>query len=135
MKGMLWTVAALAALLSPAAAPAAAPNMQEGLWEITSSIDMPGMPMKMPSTTMKHCYTKEDVRESRTLPEGDKNCKMTDLKQTGNKVTWKVDCKGEGSGEGEMVYKGDSYTGTIKVKAQGTTIVTRYDAKRVGACP
>ena len=45
----------------------ASSEMREGKWEITSSMDMPGMPTKMPPTVIQHCYTKEDVKDEKKL--------------------------------------------------------------------
>ena len=36
------------------------PNMQEGKWEITTKVEMPGMPMNMPPMTHTQCLTKDD---------------------------------------------------------------------------
>ncbi|MBI5015995.1 MAG: DUF3617 family protein [Deltaproteobacteria bacterium] len=128
----------MSALLVPTMLLAAESGIKEGMWEITTKMEMPGMPIQMPETTIKHCYTKEDVKDTgKTIPKGDGDCRITDLKQSGNKVTWKMKCKGgqAGSGEGEMVFKGDSYEGTMKVQAEGTTMTTRYKGRRIGACP
>ncbi len=47
----------------------AAPSaMQPGLWEITTKIEMSGMPM--PSQTLRHCYTKQDIEQGQgTVPQ------------------------------------------------------------------
>lgn len=119
--------------LSPLAA--VAEMMKPGLWAITTSMEMPGMPYQAPPQTMHHCYTAQEVREE-PVPK-DKNCKITELKSSGNKVTWKLECKGEmaGKGEGEMVYQGDSaYEGKTKMQTQGMTMTSKYKGKRLGDC-
>jgi hypothetical protein len=121
-------------LFLPVPAPAAE-MMKPGLWEITTSMEMPGMPYQAPPQTMRHCYTAQEVKEE-PVPK-DNNCKITDLKSSGNKVSWKLECKGEmaGKGEGEMVYLGDSaYEGKTKMQTQGMTMTSKYKGKRLGDC-
>ena len=54
-------------------------NMQPGMWEITTEMDMPGMPVKMPAHTMHHCYTAEDLNQSENVvpQSGNGDCKIT----------------------------------------------------------
>jgi hypothetical protein len=115
----------------------AADTMREGYWELITVMDMPGMPVKMAPTKVKHCYTKEDVKDQKKTISTDKNCTVTDLKQTGNKVTWKMKCTGKNAGtfSGETVYKGDAYDSTMKMQSQGQTMNMKVNAKRLGACP
>lgn len=115
----------------------AADTMREGYWELTTTTEMPGMPMKIPPTKMMHCYTKEDVKDQKKAITTDKNCTVTDFKQSGNKVTWKMKCTGQSSGvfSGETVYKSDSYDSTMKMQTQGQTMNIKIKARRVGNCP
>jgi hypothetical protein len=127
---------------------AAGPNMKPGLWEITTTVDMPnmpGMPMAMQPMTRTQCYTQKDVDDAKKVaPNGSRkgeDCELKDHKVTGNKVTWRVQCQGKraASGTGEMVLKGDSYDGTIKVTSvdprRGEMHMTQHiKGKRVGDC-
>lgn len=115
----------------------AAETMRDGYWELVTTVDMPGMPMKMAPTKMKHCYTKEDVKDQKKTITTDKNCTVTDLKQSGNKVTWKMKCTGQSAGDfsGETVFKGDAYDATMKMVTQGQTMNMKVKAKRLGNCP
>lgn len=121
-------------LLLPSMA-AAAETMKPGLWEITTSMEMPGMPFQPPPQIVRHCYTPQDVKEE-LIPRDD-DCKVNDLKSSGGKVSWKMECKGEmaGKGEGEIVYQGDSaYEGKTRMQTQGITVATKYKARRIGEC-
>lgn len=115
----------------------AADTMRDGYWELISTMEMPGMPMKMPPTKIKHCYTKEDVKDQKKAVTTDKNCTVTDLKQSGNKVTWKMKCTGKNAGtfSGETVFKGDSYDSTMKMQSQGQSMDMKVKARRLGECP
>lgn len=120
--------------------------MREGLWEISTRMEMPNMPQMpkgmpgMGETTMKHCYRKEDVRDDKKIvPQGqnDPNCAVKDTKVSGNKVIWEVQCKGgQGNSRGEMVYHSDSYEGVMKTthpEMKGE-MVMHYRGKRIGDC-
>jgi hypothetical protein len=115
----------------------AADTMREGYWELITVMDMPGMPMKMAPTKVKHCYSKEDVKDQKKTISTDKNCTVTDLKQSSNKVTWKMKCTGKNAGtfSGETVFKGDAYDSTMKMQTQGQTMNMKVKAKRLGDCP
>lgn len=112
-------------------------TMREGYWELVSTMEMPGMPMKMPPTRTKHCYSKEDVKDQKKSITTDKNCTVTDLKQSGNKITWKMKCTGQNAGvfSGETIYKGDAYDSTMKMETEGQTMNMKVKAKRLGNCP
>ena len=117
--------------------------MRDGLWEISTRMEMPGMPKGMPGMgerSMQHCYSKKDVSDSKkVVPQNreDGNCKVKDSKVSGNKISWEVQCKdGQGSGKGEMVVHDDSYEGVVKTRHKGMDgeMVIHYRGKRIGAC-
>ena len=134
MKKIIITI--LSTLVLPATI-FAADTIREGQWEMITTMDIPGMPVKMPSTKIEHCFTKEDVNDQKKAISTDKNCTVTDLKQSGNKVTWKMKCTGKNPGDfsGETVFKGDSYDSTMKMETQGQTMNMKVKAKRLGNCP
>ena len=116
----------------------AAGAMKEGMWEITTSTEMPGIPYKIPPTVVKQCYTREDVSDQKKIVASDnKDCAVTDFKSSGNKVAWTMKCTGEHSGtfKGETTFSSDSYTSVMKMETEGQVITMNVKAKRVGACP
>lgn len=126
----------LSAMLIPVAG-FAAETMRDGYWELTTTMEMPGMPMKMPATQVKHCYTKEDVKDQKKTISTNKDCTVTELNQSGNKVTWKMKCTGQSAGDssGVTVFNGDSYESTMKMQFQGQTMDMNVKARRLGNCP
>lgn len=112
----------------------AAVEMQDGLWELTTVMDMPGM--KMPPQKMKHCYTKEDVKDQKKMVNNNKDCTVTELNTIGNKVSWKMKCTGKNAGtsSGETTFTGDSYDSIIKMQSQGMAMNMKTKGKRIGAC-
>ncbi len=117
---------------------------RDGKWEVTAEMDMPGMPMKMPPRTSTQCVTKEDVADpQKSVPTnngprgGNGDCKVSDYKMEGGKVTWNMKCEGEHpmTGTGEMNYGEDSFTGTMKMDHGGGQVMTmKYTGKRLGDC-
>jgi hypothetical protein len=107
-------------------------------WEITSKMEMPGMPFAMPSTTQKVCISKG----SESNPEktsGDKNCKMTDVKTVGNKTTWKARCDHDGevmTGIGEQTTSANGYQGKMqfsgKSHGQDMNMTMAFSGKHIG---
>jgi len=120
---------------------AAAPQMTPGLWEIVSSFEAAGMPQSVPPMKFQHCYRTEDIKDLRnTVPEKDPNCKISDWKESGKTVTWKMSCTGKDAmtGSGSITYSGDRYTGvntmTMLDGGQATTMAQKYNARRLGDC-
>lgn len=125
---------------------AASPNMQAGLWEITTSMEMKGMqmPFAMKPMTQKQCITKKDLQDpDKTVPKAkeDKDCKMQDYKVSGNHVTWKTVCTGKQhmTSTGEMTYKGTSYEGSMTMDTEGNAkntmhMIYHFQGKRIGDC-
>ena len=114
---------------------------RDGNWEVKVEMQMPGMPMTLPPQTLIQCITPEEAKDpQRLLPprgqgRGQSDCKVSDHKVDGNKVTWSMSCPSEGmSGTGEFVYADDSYAGTMKMNAMGQDMSMKYTAKRLGDC-
>ncbi len=109
----------------------AAPNMEDGLWEITTTIDMPGMPSK--SFTHSSCLTKEKAVPQTT----ESSCTLKDVKTQGNTVTWTLVCK-EATSKGKVTYGRTTMDGifetTVKSDGQTMTIKNIMKGKRIGPC-
>ena len=141
---MRYNVAAvLATAFVSAAAQGATPNMKEGLWEITTKMEMPGMPAGMPPQTIKQCITKKDLdNPQRMAPTGQKDdrCQSSDYKLQGNTASWTWTCKGDDEmrGSGTMTFSGNSYTGTTKISmkqgGQMHNMTMQYTGRHLGEC-
>lgn len=133
-----------ACLALAAHAHAAAPNMREGLWEITMKVEMAGMPQQMPPQTLQHCVTKQDLENPQKMAMGpgskDSKCEVTDHRMQGNTATWKMACRGEHpmTGSGIVTYSGTSYSGTNRMTMQqgGKTmdVTMSYTGRHLGPC-
>ena len=130
MKRGICIIAAVLFLFS-ARLSFAAPNMEDGLWEITATVDMPGMPSR--SFTHTTCLTKE-----KAVPQtAESGCTIKDVKTQGNTVTWTVVCR-EGTSTGKVTYAGTTMDGVIEttVKTNGKTMTMKntIKGKRIGPC-
>ena len=107
-------------------------------WEITSKMEIPGMPFSMPATTTKMCLAKGGESDPRKT-SGDKNCKMSDIRTVGNKVSWKARCDHNGeimTGIGEQTGTASSYSGKMQLSGksggQDVSMDMAYSGKRIG---
>lgn len=122
---------------APVCAHAAGPGMTPGLWEITSQVEMPGMPMVPPPMTHTQCMTEDDaVPEPGQEEEGD--CEILEQSVSGNTVTWKTRCQtdqGEVVSTGKITYDGDSFKGEVLTTMPGMKMTSKMSGRRVGPCP
>ena len=118
----------------------AEPNMQEGKWEITTKVEMQGMPMAMPATKYTQCITKKDMVPQK--PEKNQDCQITNTKVSGDTVSWSMQCKGkEGivDSSGKITYKKETFDGTMHttVNSPGSgkmEMTQRISGRRIGDC-
>ena len=141
MKTTNRIISCLAFLAIPAAVSAQAPpNMEEGNWEITSKMEMEGMPFAMPATKHNQCMTKKDM-----VPDGSRKgqeCTVKEQKVTGNTLTWRIQCKdkeGTMDGEGRITWAGKTYEGTMKARMteKGGEVMNmnfQYQGRHTGPC-
>ncbi len=141
--------AAIAAAVPMFAHAADSVEMPGGLWEMKMKMDMPGLPpemaAQMANRVMTHCVKpgerKWTDRQKSPMERGDKKCEQTDLKISGNTVSWKLSCADGTTGEGTVVHNGkDAYKmdstmtspkapAPIKVSIEGKKIADTCEAK------
>jgi hypothetical protein len=132
-------LALLAAFLAalPAFSTAAAQG-KDDLWEITSKMEMPGMPMAMPAQTHRLCIAKSG-KDDDYIPKRE-GCRVQESKRVGNKVAYKMVCTGKDAMTvaGETTYAANSYEGRMvmngKMEGQQVEMTQTYSGKRVGDC-
>lgn len=133
-------VAILSALLLPALPALAQPNLHEGSWEITTSMEMEGAPMVIPPQTRTQCMTQADL-----VPDAKQqgpSCKMLDQKMEGSTASWRMVCKteqGSTEGAGRISYTGDSFQGEMTARVtdpngKASNMKLKYQGRRIGPC-
>ena len=112
---------------------------KDELWDITTKMEMVGMPMAMPAQTFRQCVAKGATEQS-YVPQRNGECKTVDAKRTGNKYNFKMVCEGKNkmTGVGEVTFGDGSYEGrtqmTGTVEGQPMNMVQSYSAKKIGSC-
>jgi len=140
-------VAAVAALLCISFVVFAQGGRRDGQWEVTTTMEMPGMPAGMPPITATQCITKEQAADPQKafaqVPQRgnqQNDCKVSDFKSSGNKVTYTVKCTTpqEMSADVEMTYRDNTYDGVMKMSisrgGQTMDMTMKMAAKRLGDC-
>jgi hypothetical protein len=119
-------------------------QLQSGLWEITTHMEMVGSGMQMPPMTMKKCITHEQTQNPADLfkprQPGRDNCDMKVTRQEAGIFSWTVDCKEQGHGTGTVTFETDHYEAKTQMEMVDKQGVKRQmkstmNARRVGECP
>ena len=127
MKTILALVAALPFTLAHAA-------LEGELWEVSAQMNIPGMPAGMGGSKNRVCTEKGDRKKAMQSKESQK-CKVTDYKESGNKVTMTMECP-EGTAVFETTYNAahTEYNGTMKMTGKRGDMTMTMAGKKLGAC-
>jgi hypothetical protein len=139
--------ALMASVLTLSASALAQGPRRDGKWEVTMTMEMPGMPAAMPPATTTQCITKEQADDPQKLvlqqpQRGNQqsDCKVSDYLVSGNKVTYSMKCTTPApmDATGEIIYGDNTYNGTMKMNmgrgGQMMAMTMKYSAKRLGDC-
>ncbi len=117
----------------------AGPDVKPGLWEITSQVEMSGIPVQVPSVTKTECITTQSLDPEQIL--NDQNCRFSKSDNGSNTVTWQMTCDQQGvtmTGTGVMSYSDTSFNGKFDMEMSGeagpVTMSTSINGHYVGAC-
>ena len=130
-------IALCTTLLGLFSGPAAAQEKDE-LWDVTTKVDMAGMPGAIPPMTNRMCAAKGAADDSFVPLQGE--CKVVDSKRNGNKYTFKMVCDVEPkmTMAGEITFGDGKYDGRMQMTgtADGKpmNMTQTYSGKRVGSC-
>lgn len=110
-------------------------------WEVTQKMEMPGMPdfaaMMPGSAPTKVCIAPGQASQPFTSKEKDKDCTISDFKQSGNGATFTMKCTGENAmtGTGEITSTPTSFSQKINIHSQDGDMLLVSTGRRVGgAC-
>jgi hypothetical protein len=150
MKTVLALSAALAVVpaLAQGDMKAFTSKLKPGLYEYRMEVDMgqmPGAPKGMGKQTMtvQHCLTAKDIEAGelgRKDPNSKVDCKMSDMKVSGNTASYRFTCKGEMSmtADNTVTFVPDGYRMQSKMTmnqgGQTMNMVHDSQAKYLGAC-
>jgi uncharacterized protein DUF3617 len=109
---------------------------KDDLWEVSSKMEMPGMPMAMPPQINRVCSSKNRKDEDLVPKQGD--CRVLESKRTGNMFTYKMDCTGNhpSTVNGTINFGNNAYDGKMHMVMKGSNdaMDMTFSGKRVGDC-
>ena len=115
--------------------------VEPGLWEMSSTMNMPMMPQPRVTTATECMKESEISMDDMGGEDMDPNCQFEMAQVDGNTMKWSVDCPVEGGtshGEWEATSTGDSVTGdglvTISFQGQAMEMTMSWEGKRIGGC-
>jgi uncharacterized protein DUF3617 len=122
--------------LACAASTSASAQARDDLWEVSTKMEMPGMPMAIPPQTNRVCIAKNKKDEDFIPKQG--NCRMVDSKRAGNTFTYRMECTGDHAGtvDGTIIFGNNAYDGQMKMTMKGSSdaMTTTFRGKRIGDC-
>jgi hypothetical protein len=139
-KRVLFATALAAALLLPPVA-FAAPSIDDGEWEFSMQMEMPGMPVNMSPLRFSNCLTKNDPIPKQE-GKGSSGCKVVDQDVKGDSVSYTMRCS-QGDmimeNKGQSTFYGNNMEGTVhQTMKQGGKVMhtstAKMTAKRIGPC-
>jgi len=121
-------------------------NINPGMWETTSKMEVSGMPPEMAAMMQKPPRVEKECIKNRNYdfkPGKDtKGCSFQTKRQSSKKLTWEISCNGEAgnaSGSGEANFNGDTVSGWFEMNMPGgpagpVKLRHTYESKRIGSC-
>ncbi|HSM86947.1 MAG TPA: DUF3617 family protein, partial [Candidatus Limnocylindrales bacterium] len=106
-------------------------------WEVTSRMDLPGMPVAMPAQKSKVCIPKGGESDPSRTQGKDSNCTFTDVQHSGNTVKFKGTCVNNRGDKmkvsGETTHDANSFKTTMQMSSgKGGEMSMNSSGKRVG---
>jgi hypothetical protein len=130
------TGVALVSMVALTGAPPAGAQGKDDLWETSSKMEMPGMPMAMPAQVNRVCLSKNRKDED-LIPRRD-NCRVVDSKRVGNRLTYRMECTGSEPSVivGDITFGNNAYEGQMRMTMTKTndTMNMALSGRRVGDC-
>jgi hypothetical protein len=119
-----------------ASAPALA-QAKDDLWEVSTKMEMPGMPMAMPPQTNRFCLGKNRKDED-FVPKQGGDCRVLESKRVGNRFTYRMECSGNNPAvvEGAINFGNNAYDGQMRMAMKGSNDAMNmtFSGRRVGDC-
>jgi hypothetical protein len=115
-------------------------DMLEGLWEITTQVEMVGLPVRSPAITTRQCISPDNVfPEINRFNASGQNCKITNVVIGKNYAAYDLACSMENGGmkgHGSVTYRGERLQGSLAtVMTPGNEQINyEYSGWYIGPC-
>jgi hypothetical protein len=105
------------------------------LWEITSQMNIPGMPAGMGGQTTRVCQGDDPEARAKAEKKGQEECKVTDKKQTATRLQVTMTCK-QGTMTIDQQYNAarTEFKGSMKMNTKDGDFTINTTGRKVGAC-
>lgn len=120
----------------------ASPILEDGEWEMTTQMEIPGMAKDLagqahglPLMTHRQCLSSKMMVP--TQERRNRDCENRKQDVSGNTVTWSMRCTSNGvvsDMNGTSTYNGDTMNGTIHMTTKGLEMTSHVTGKRIGPC-
>jgi hypothetical protein len=130
-KSILSAVVLVGAVYAPLAASAAG---NDELWEVSTQMNIPGMPAGMGGMTQQVCQDRDPRKQG---PQGQdmEKCKVTDVKESGTRLTISMTCpQGRAVIERTFNTARTEYKGTMKMTTRDGDMIMNMSGRKIGAC-
>ncbi len=132
-KARFSTAALVCAVLL---APAVHAQQTGELWEISSQMSMPGMPAGMvPAQTQQVCQSQAF---DRTPGQDPSKCKISNMKQSANRISYSVRCEGKPPVTGSVDYSFEDnrsrMKGTMRMTSPDGDMTLQMSGRKLGTC-
>ena len=121
-------------------------NINPGMWETTSKMEVTGMPpemaamMQQPPTVEKECV--KDKNYDFNPGDEAKGCTFTSTRHSSKKISWDITCSGHdgnATGRGEVNFNGDTVSGYFDMNMpEGpmgpVKMHNTFEGRRIGSC-
>ena len=134
-KNQMFVLVAVVMLF--AAPVGAGPDVQEGMWEITTVTEMSGTAIQMPPQKHTQCFTNDDLVPRD--PQAAQGCIIKEKRYEGNTLNWTMECSSDGIktvSTGSITYDKDSFSGGMEIAIGGSDmkLVNTMSGRRLGPC-
>lgn len=121
-------------------------NINPGMWETTSKMDVTGVPPELAAMMKKAPKVEKECVKTKSYDfdpgKQTQGCTIKSKKHSNNKLSWEMSCDSQGSqatGKGEVNFKGDTASGWIEIDmpsgpAGPMKMKHTFEGKRLGAC-
>lgn len=120
-------------------------NVNPGMWETTSKMEVKGVPPEMAAMMQRQpMVEKECVKDKNynfKMDQDAQGCTFNQKRHSSKKLSWDISCSaesGNAKGKGEANFNGNTVSGWFEMNMQGPsgpmTMRHTFEGKRIGAC-
>ena len=128
------TLSSLSLFLVMTSSQALAINVKSGMWEWTTTLTIPGVPVGIPVSAYTSCITLKDLSPK---SPGNDHCTPNAQKIDGDRVDWKIQCGNADSPtflDGYLIYSSTTAIGESTITFENSSISSTILGSYIGTC-